>query len=451
MAVTARCCIPERGAAFQSFAEVEAYLDGLGLFHMDLGLDRVRSGLELMEAKRLPCPVIQVVGTNGKGSTCAFLHSLVLAHGFRSGLFTSPHFVSPAERIRMNSKLLPESAWPGLVSRIHAVRPDLTYFELLTVMAATAFRDTESDVLIFEAGLGGRHDATSALDADMVCFTPIALDHTEVLGENIADIARDKADALRPGVWAAVSAPQEPEAALVLRKKAGAMRIPLAGMPGEEDSAKESEKSGIRPPDAALLDELTRGVRLGLSGPHQEINARTALTAWIILCRRQGWRMNPNAVRLGLERAFLPGRLQLLPGTGGRPPFLLDGAHNPHGMEALIRAFRERRWKPGAVVFSCLADKKPQKLIALLRRIAGDAPVLVPGIAGNPRAMKPGELAAMFGGGARAVESLPLALAEVTKEEMRGRIGTDPVLVCGSLYLLAEFYGLYPQALSHPE
>ncbi len=275
-------------ACFQTFDEVRTYLDQLGLFHMDLGLDRVRSALEALDARRLPCPVIQVVGTNGKGSTSTFLHSLALAHGFHAGLFLSPHFVSPTERIRMNARLLPESAWPELANRVRAARADLTYFELLTVMAAVAFRDTEPDVLIFEAGMGGRHDATSALDADVVCFTPMALDHQDILGRDIAAIARDKADALRPGVWAAVSAPQEAEAALILRRKALSLDIPLLEMPGEGASESRGKPDDEPAPHAELPDRLMRQireVRLGLAGSHQWVNARVALAAWIALCR----------------------------------------------------------------------------------------------------------------------------------------------------------------------
>ncbi len=410
---------------FSSFADVEAYLDKLGLFHMDLSLGRMKRALA--KAKRPPCPVVQVVGTNGKGSTSAFLQSLAMAHGFRAGLYTSPHFVSPAERIRLNEKELPRAAWPDLAERALAAEPDLTYFELLTVMAWMAFGDTEPDLLIFEAGLGGRHDATTALPAHMVCFTPIALDHQAVLGPDLASIAADKADAMRPGLFAAVSAPQKPEAAAALQGKARALRLPLR----------------LLEPDAP--DILPERTPLGLRGPHQSTNARTALTAWSVLAEGMGWQNNENAIRRGLGQAFIPGRLQdvRLATPRGETDFVLDGAHNPHGMSALREAMRDR--PPAAVIFSCLRDKNPEALAALVRDIARGAPVLAPTIAGNERACPGTELAALlgrFGAEAFPASDLAAALDSLDKFALSG-----PVLVCGSLYLLGEFFTLFPRAL----
>lgn len=445
-----RCSRCGSGASgrFRTYEDVIRHMDGLGLFHMDMGLGRMERALTELRARRLPCPVVQVVGTNGKGSTATFLQSLAMAHGFRAGLYTSPHFLSPAERIRMGSRSLPEAAWPDLAERACAAVPDLTYFELLTVMAVLAFQDSEPDLLIFEAGLGGRHDATSAIPADLICFTPFGLDHQDVLGPDLAAIAEDKADAMRQGMFAAVSSPQPPEAAEILARKASGTNLPLY-FPDRLDVP----PGGHLEPGLRNLVRLADSADLGLYGPHQRLNAATALTAWALLCRHQGWRTDERAVRRGLADAFLPGRMQRIPATEGMPPFLLDGAHNAHGMAALRAALNElsarEGIRPSAVVFSCLADKHPENLVPLAASLAGNAPVFLPTIGGNARAAAGGDLAKLFpadGPRTTVVPDLAAAL-EAARRALAAHPADGPVLVCGSLYLLAEFFKLFPSAL----
>ena len=431
------CCLPEATDIFQTFDDVMAYLDGLGMFHQDLALDRISKTLDKLNASRLPCPVVQIIGTNGKGSTATFLHSIAMAHGFRSGLYTSPHFVSPAERIRMNNRQLPPMAWPRLVSQVHQANSELTYFEILTALAAISFRDTEPDVLFFEAGLGGRHDATTAVQADLVCFTPIALDHQNVLGATLSAIAEDKAAAIRQGVFAAVSAYQTPKALDCLLAKSRQAGIPLYGANKAKGILQLSQAA------QTLQDRVLSGVNLGLAGPHQLENARTALTVWLLLCEKNAWHCSENSMRQGLERAFIPGRLQMIAPNDSLPGIILDGAHNPHSMAALKNALGSLHIKPGAVIFSCLADKNPPSLMPSLRDISGTAPIFTPTIRNNQRASNGNDLAKIIGPNALAVPDLPIALAETTKLPLNGA----PVLICGSLYLLAEFFSLYPQAL----
>lgn len=437
-----RC--PNPTDRFSSFDDVLNYLNGLGLFHMNMGLERMEHALQTLQARRMPCPVVQVAGTNGKGSTSVFLQSLASAHGFRTGLYTSPHFLSPIERIRMGSRALPESAWPALASRALQAEPDLTYFELLTVMAALAFQDAEPDLLIFETGLGGRYDATSALAADMVCYTPIDLDHMEVLGPDLASIAADKADAMRPGMFAAVSAAQPAEAWEAIRRKAEALNIPLCNA---EQSATISET--LLSPALRPLLALVETAELGLHGPHQRHNARTALTAWLMLCQQQKWNSDERAILRGLKEAFLPGRLHAIASHGLYPAFLLDGAHNPHGMTALRDALSASSLHPRAVIFSCLADKQPDTLLTLVRELAGDAPVFIPAIADNPRAARAIDLARKLGPQARSMPNLHEAITAASQAETVDTV--SPVLVCGSLYLLSEFFSLFPDALHQRE
>ena len=185
---------------FTTIDQIWEHLDGLGFFHMDLSLTRMETALSRLGLSRPPFVVAQIVGTNGKGSTSAFLDSLSRAHGCRTGLYTSPHFLSPCERIRIDGVPLQEDLWPELATEVYAARPDLTYFEFLTVLAILAFARQGVQLAVMEAGLGGAHDATTALASDLTCFAPVAMDHAAILGPTLRDIALEKCGAIRPRV-----------------------------------------------------------------------------------------------------------------------------------------------------------------------------------------------------------------------------------------------------------
>lgn len=461
---------------FQTFEDVLDHLDRLGLFHMDFELNRmVRALSALGLSEQTPFVVVQVVGTNGKGSTSTFLASLAQAHGLKTGLYTSPHFVTPRERIRINGQMLDAALWPALATRVMQAAPDLTYFEFLTALGLLAFADAGVDLVVLEAGLGGRYDATTAMPARVVCFTPISLDHEAVLGSTLTAIAADKAQAMRPGV-PAFTAPQEAEALHVLRRTAQEKNVVLheLSLSGQLD-APETPVTPVASEDTPRLLEP-----LGLPGPHQQINARLALTVWEYLTVMYGWPLYPEGVQEGLASARLPGRLQSLylpclpNGTACAPegtepfPLLLDGAHNPHGLRALEIALATAHIKPRAIVFSCLADKNIGEMLPILCRLAGEVPILVPTIQDNERALLAPELAARIqplrGNGQCTipVQRLSLALKEAallgnlqspgapsdsTPDTHAPKHEHRPVLLCGSLYLLGEFFTLYPCAL----
>lgn len=434
---------------FATYDDVQAHLDRLGMFHMDLGLGRMERVLDELGLAAPPFAVAQVVGTNGKGSTSTFLASIGTAHGLRTGLYTSPHFVTPRERIRIDGAMLPAELWPALANRIMAAGGEsLTYFELLTVLALLAFREADVQLAVMEAGLGGAHDATTAVAADVVCVTPIGLDHQNILGPTIAAIAADKAGALRPGV-PAVTAPQHADAMDELRAAADACGAPLR--------------------EADDVVKLPAGAELGLAGPHQRGNALLALAAWATLAEANGWVRDDAATRHGLAEAWIPGRLQWVeahttetgaanapevsaahvpspPAATGLPALptrlVIDGAHNAHGLAALRAALADQCTRPAVVIFSCLADKDLAAVADEVRRLAGNAPVLAPTIQGNARAARGEDLAALFGPTARAVPDLPAALREAAAFAPQG-----PVLLCGSLYLLGEFFTLRPDYL----
>lgn len=426
----------EGSVIFHSFEQVQNHLDHLGLFHMDFGLDRMRRALRALDLLNTSWPAVHVVGTNGKGSTSTFLASLATAHGLKTGLYTSPHFLSPRERIRINGAMLSPERWTALASRVHEAAPDLTYFEFLTAAGLLAFAEDHVDLAVLEAGLGGRYDATTAAPARLVCYTPIALDHERILGNTIRAIASDKAGAIRPmpNGTPVLTGPQPREALDCLADAAAKNKVPFITV--EQRALPFGLLDASDPASLPLL---------GLAGPHQIANARLALAAWDHLCAEQGWPLSREATLKGLAAARLAGRFQCIPAGAGLPPLILDGAHNPHGLNALASALEEKQIRPRAVIFSCLADKNREAMIPLIRRIAGDAPVFTPTIQDNERAMSGETLAHELGSNARPAQRLRLALDAAARE--RAADAHQPVILCGSLYLLGEFFTLYPDRL----
>ena len=294
------------------------------------------------------------------------------------------------------------------------------------MLAILAFARQGVQLAVMEAGLGGAHDATTALASDLTCFAPVAMDHAAILGPTLRDIALDKCGAIRPRV-PVVSAPQFPAAEEVLRRQAEQLAAPLH-----------------------IVEPLPGNMPLGLAGPHQRINAAVALHAWQALAPRLHVTPRPDAVARGLARAFVPGRLQSVPATDQHPPLLLDGAHNAHGMAALLAHVRQSGLRPRAAIYSCLGDKDWHPALMLLKRALGDAPLFIPSLH-NERAADAAQVVAAANAAAPAHATL-LPDVRNALDAVRDLPGDDkaPVIISGSLYMLAEFYGLYPHLLEQP-
>ena len=402
---------------FQSFADLWTFLEQRGLFHIDLALTRMQRALERLDLAPLAC-VVQVLGTNGKGSTAAFLSSLCHAHGLRVGLYTSPHFVSPRERIRGFPHDFSEQAWLAAANRVLGVDEGLTYFEFMTLLALVLFEQSQMQVAVLEAGLGGAHDATTACQRRILCYTPIALDHRAVLGDSLAAIASDKAQAMAAG-QRVFSVVQYPEARRLLAANAEDKGVELHFVePGEFAKAK-----------------------LGLVGCHQKQNATLALAGFHALCAELGVSESTDKICEGLARAFLPGRLQRLAASPHYPALILDGAHNPHGMQTMLQALKEVA-KPRGLVFACLGDKDWKSLVRLLKQHFPKLPVHFPRLH-NARALSCETLADFW----QAENSSLMGLSLASTLQQLACEGDEPYLVTGSLYLLGEFFTAYPTTL----
>lgn len=420
---------------FTSFDELSRHLEERGFFRIEPGLDRIISVLEHF-GRDFRFTTVQVLGTNGKGSTSTFLASLAGKHGLSVGLYTSPHFVTIRERVRIDGAMLSEEEWVSYGNMALEACPDLTYFEFTTAVAVLAFARKGVDLAVLEAGLGGSWDATTAVPVDCTVFTPIDMDHAAVLGPTVRDIARDKAGAVRPQT-PVFSAPQSPEAKEEISAAAGTKKAPLVFVEGP----------GALPPAIQAGEQ-----QLGIGGSYQMGNAALALAAWEYLAKTLGAKSADEKLTAALTSAFIPGRFQAIAANDATrlPAMLLDGAHNPHGLAGLGKALAEQKIAPAAVIFSCLADKDIESIVPHLRVLA-TGPVFIPPIEDNPRAMDPRILAEKLGGGALAVPSLQVALSHAAAAA-KDRLGEEasagnPVLLCGSLYLLGQFFALYPQYL----
>ncbi|HZF76655.1 MAG TPA: folylpolyglutamate synthase/dihydrofolate synthase family protein [Acetobacteraceae bacterium] len=420
-------------------SRAEAIIDRLHALHpklIDLSLGRMHRVLAALghPERRLP-PVVHVAGTNGKGSTCAFLRAIAEAAGQRVHVYTSPHLVRFHERIRLAGRLVEEAALTQALEHVEAANggEPITVFEVTTAVALHLFATVPADLLVLEVGLGGRLDATNVVDRPAAtAITSVSMDHMDFLGETLAAIAFEKAGIIKPGVPCATGA-QAPEAAAVIAARAGELGAPLLSRGLLWDIARRG--------DGTLDYRDARGALHlpppGLPGPHQADNAGiavAALRAW-----NPPW-LTEDATARGVAGATWPARMQRLHGrlAAMLPPgweLWLDGGHNA-GAGLAIAEHLGTVWtdRPAHVVAGIKAGKQAPEF---LRPILPHAATLwAVREKGQHLAMAPEAIVAASGGAARIApggEGVAEALAAIPKVG-----GPARVLVCGSLYLAGE-------------
>ncbi len=402
---------------------------------IDLSLDRMRTLCAILgePQHRLP-PVIHVAGTNGKGSTVAFLRAMAEAAGLRVHVYTSPHLVRFNERIRLAGRLIEDDQLSAILDRIEAVRGvETTVFESTTAAAFVAMSETPADLAIVEVGLGGTLDATNVIERPLLSvITPIDLDHAEFLGTDIARIAGEKAGILKAGARGIVA--RQAEAAMaVIEAKAASVHTPLTVMGTDFDAW--AERGGM------VFQNVERFLDLptpALAGPHQVANAGLAAAVALELD------LPETAIAEGIAAARWPARMQRLTagpyGATARAAdaeLWLDGGHNPHAGRALADALAERQARaprPLALIVGMLANKDHGGFFEALKD--SGAHVFTVGFEGT--AADPEALAAVARGhglGAQNAPSVGEALDRAT------RLGAGRIVICGSLYLAGEVLG----------
>jgi dihydrofolate synthase/folylpolyglutamate synthase len=415
-------------------------LRGLHPSVIDLSLGRMRRLMaRLGDPQAALPPVIHVAGTNGKGSTVAFLRAMLEAAGRRVHAYTSPHLVRFHERIRLGGRPIADDALAAVleeVERANAGDP-ITFFEATTAAAFLAFARDPADAVLLEVGLGGRLDATNLVDRPAAtAITPVSMDHMDYLGDTLAAIAGEKAGILKPGVPCVV-APQAPEAEAVILARAAEVGAPLL-LHGRDWTLAPGEGGGFLIRDAS---GERRWPAPALPGPHQAANAAVAIECLrAAAAAAPAFALPEAAVLAGLAAARWPGRLQRveagrLAEAAGPHELWLDAAHNPGGAVALAEAIRGWRDRPLRLGFGMLSDRDPAQFLRALSFPFADA-VALP-VPGEPRALPPEAVAEAAR--AAGVPMRPAAGIEAGVAALAAAPGAPGrILVTGSLALVAE-------------
>ena len=388
-----------------NYPEALAWLYGLQRFGIKLGLENIKRLIAELHVDLGRARVIHVAGTNGKGSVCAMIDSILRAQKYRTGLFTSPHLITFRERIRVNGEMISEDAVAnGLTTIRDLVKdwdPHPTFFEVTTALALEHFSDAKIDVAILETGLGGRLDATNALQSDISVITSIDLDHQQWLGQSLREIATEKAGIIKPTI-PVVSAPQAPDAEKVIRTRAAECEAPLQ-----------------------FVHESYQKTPVCLSGEYQRQNAALAIAA----ARAARIDIDDSSIVRGLASVDWPARFQRWDDR-----IVIDGAHNPAAAHILAETWREIFSDQRAtLILAVLSDKDLRGICEALAPIASF--VLLPKIR-SERTTPPGELAKVL---SVITPSLPCSITDSIGDALAlARAKPNPILLTGSLHFAGE-------------
>jgi len=410
------------------------WLFSLEAIGIKLGLSQIRALLAALGHPEYAFRTLTIAGTNGKGSVSALVERGLRAAGETTGRYTSPHLVHLEERVAINGRPIAAATADALVERVRAAAQHLdappSFFEATTAMALLAFRDAGVTTAVLEVGLGGRLDATNAVDASLVAITAIDLDHQEHLGHTLEAIAREKAGIIKPGATV-ILGPNAPEVTAVIRQVAADVgAVVIDALDGVRHEARVSARSStvtLTTPVRAYPPTVLR-----LAGRHQITNA--IIAARLLETARPD--ASPTIITDAFEQVEWPARLEWLQWRGH--DVVLDGAHNPAGARALASFLNEMVSHPVPIVVGVMRDKAAAEIIAAL---APAAALFVATAASSPRAMPADAVATLCAhtGRPTMVETDPLLA--VTLAATHGH----PVVVAGSLYLAGHVRrGIHP-------
>lgn len=407
-----------------------------------LGLHRTEELLERLGRPQDSLKIVHVAGTNGKGSTCAFIASILQEAGYKTGLFTSPYILRFNERIQIDRRDISDEDLLEVAADVReqalAMDEQPTAFELITAAALLHFAQQECDAVVLEVGLGGRLDSTNVVTPEVCAIAPISLDHTHVLGDTVEKIAYEKAGIIKPGV-PVVSNRQPADARRVIEQAAAAAGAPLTY---PDFSALESHAEGLH---QVVSYGGIRNVALRMAGVYQPGNAAVAVEVAKVL-RTRGFAISDDAIARGLAAAHWQGRFEVV---DDRPTTIVDGGHNEQGAAALASSLRAY-FPEGGVVFamSVLRDKNYRAMIEDVLPLARAFYCFEP--PDNERALAADDLvdairaaAAERANDFSACVAAPQAVACSTPREAvlaaRAAAGEDGVACCfGSLYSIQE-------------
>jgi dihydrofolate synthase/folylpolyglutamate synthase len=400
-----------------------AYLAGLNESRIKPGLERIGQALRSLDAPHLKFPHLLIGGTNGKGSVASFLASALGKAGYHTGLYTSPHLQNFEERILVDGKSVTQEDLCLLVNAVKSTGIDMTFFEFATVMALLFFERQCVDVGVLEVGLGGKWDATNATDPLLSVITNVGIDHREWLGESHAEIALEKSGIMRSGRPVVLGPmPEVPRDILLKKAEETGARAVLYG----RDYSAQRQGDGNSLHYVGMRWNI-RGLAPGPGGQFQTGNAACALAA-LELLNGSGFRIDKKDAISGIELARWPGRFQLLEGS---PPFIVDSAHNPAAVRALVQSLDRRE---GVVwLFSALSGKDVSEMARELSRLANRF-VIVP--LDHPKGRTVRDLEGHMPEGADIKSVSTVKDGVVLARKMAGERGC--VVVAGSVVLAGE-------------
>ncbi|WP_195985734.1 folylpolyglutamate synthase/dihydrofolate synthase family protein [Clostridium sp. D33t1_170424_F3] len=408
-------------------------INSLLRFGMKPGLERMQKLLHLLGNPQDRLKFIHVAGTNGKGSTCSLITSVLEQAGYRTGLFTSPYVSDFCERIRIGTQMIPHDELAALVEETYPVVQEMdrhgdviTEFEFITALALQWYAKRECELVVLEVGLGGRLDATNVIGTPLVSvITSISLDHTAILGDTVEQIAAEKAGIIKPYGITVTYPEQAPDALKVIQWTAANQHNQFI----EADSSVLTKISGDL--HGTKLRYRDMELHLPLVGDHQIKNAVTALAALSVLIRR-GYRIPDEAIKQGFASVRFPARLELL---SEQPLVLLDGAHNPDGTRTLANAIR--MYLGGRRIVALMGMLADKDVYTAAENLDGLFDLVVTLAPDNPRAMPADELAELWQ--VRGVEARAAHRVQEALQQAFASLQEDDVLViCGSLYLAGD-------------
>ena len=349
--------------------EIEEWLNSRIGLNFRSGLGRMQQAVALLGNPERSYPTIHVTGTNGKGSTIAFMRQLFAGHGRKTGSFTSPHMISIHDRICINGQPIASADFIRLGQQVQKMEQELlkshdqlSYFEILTLIAFLYFKEQAVDLALIEVGIGGLLDTTNVITGDIAVISSVGLDHQETLGRSLTMIAEQKAGIFKPGRPAVVG-PLPEEARLVCAQRAQELGIELYQYGRDFSLANQTFSNSTR-----TLSNL----ELGLKGAYQEENAALALQAFLLFMQQQGWEIDSARIRTGLQETRWAGRLEEV-----SPGIYLDGAHNLPALERLVEFIQSQKDKECLLLFGALKRKDYSTMLAYLREALPDVQLTV--------------------------------------------------------------------------
>lgn len=429
-----------------NYNEALKYVESIGKFGINLGMKRIERFCEILGNPEKKLKVIHVGGTNGKGSTTTFISKILEDAGYRVGVYTSPYIERFTERIRINKDEIPETEVARLVSEMvpHVetlVKEGLehpTEFEVITAVAFKYFAEQNVDFVILEVGLGGRFDATNVVDPLLSVLTTISLDHTNVLGDNIAQIAYEKAGIIKKDK-PVVMYPQEKDAEKVILDVAKEMNSKIYKVENVNHTVLSESVDGT---EYNLDGEVKySNLKISMLGHHQVMNTKTAILA-IKALKDLGYDIKDESIYKGLAAAKWPARFEVLTKD---PIIVLDGGHNVQGIEALVDSIKKYfNGKKVRITCGMLSDKDYTKMTNDLLSIGDNFITVTPN---NDRALTSEELANIINESGKS--AIPCkTIKEAVDTALKTREEDEMLVFCGSLYMIGEVRGILKEKLN---